>query len=79
MVLDANPIVGNLIFHGSNSHVNQDHDQNRFHASQTFGDLYNRRARLLAEVMTQSEVRESVQWDDLSRPNPKPSWIRCQR
>jgi hypothetical protein len=79
MVLDANPIVGNLICHGPHSRINPDHAQNRFQASQTFGDLYNRRARLLAEVMTQSEVRESVQWDDLSQPSPKPRWIRFQR
>ena len=35
--------------------------------------------KLLAEVMTQSEVQESVQWDDCSRPSPKASWIRFER
>ena len=78
-VLDINPIVGNLLYPGSYIHVQPDHSQNRFHRSETFVSLYNRRARVLADVMTQAEVQESVQWDDCSRPSPKSSWIRFER
>jgi hypothetical protein len=78
MVLEANPVVGNLLFPGSMDR-DQNHPTKRFEARKLFGDLYLQRAKLLAEVMTQSEVQESVQWDDCSRPSPKASWIRFER
>ena len=69
--------------YGVGSHGSMDRDPNhptkRFEARQLFGDLYLQRAKLLAETMTQSEVQESVQWDDCSRPSPKSSWIRFER
>ena len=78
MVLEVNPVVGNLLFPGSMDR-DQNHPRKRFETIQLFGDLYLQRAKILAEVMTQSEVQESVQWDDCSRPSTKPSWIRFER
>jgi len=78
MVIEANPVVGNLLFPGSMD-SDPNHPTKRFEARQLFGDLYLQRTKLLAETMTQSEVQESIQWDDCSRPSPKLSWIRFER
>jgi hypothetical protein len=78
MVLEANPVVGNLLFPGSMDR-DPNHPTKRFEARQLFGDLYLQRTKILAEAMTQSEIQESVQWDDCSRPSPKLSWIRFER
>jgi hypothetical protein len=78
MVLDVAPVVGNLLFPESMNH-DVNHLNRRFGTRQLFGGLYIQRLQLLAEVMTQSEMCETVQWNDSSEPSPKASWIRFER
>ena len=60
MVLEANPVVGNLLFPGSMDR-DPNHPTKRFEARKLFGDLYLQRAKLLAEVMTQMIAQDQAQ------------------